>query len=337
MYIVIVCVNCNGSSQVEEAMLGKVVECPLCGKPTVARTQTAVLPVARPIESPAPLQTLQPDAPLSLDDATPLPHTNKPKAISVPVLAKPVARPATKRSPVRTAVYATISLLITLLLMIGIYSAFRYGNGQISDSSWEPFQPPDGRCTVLMPGEPQAADIPATSAGELGGKRFVVKRWFERVEIEFGWMDYDAARVEKMGFDQFVMPLRDREIKRLNGKLIGESQVNYTVKDRDFVSRLATIDLEKGKAFLQVYFDADLKRLPHREVIELVKKQPLLFVPLASGLGGCWVPVEFTVEQKRQVIEPGARVRLWFACAHGNKVTSDMKWISKYLTSFAPD
>ena len=50
MYIVIVCVNCNGSSQVEEEVLGKVVQCPLCDKPTVARTQMAVLPVAKPID-----------------------------------------------------------------------------------------------------------------------------------------------------------------------------------------------------------------------------------------------------------------------------------------------
>lgn len=333
MYIVIVCVNCNGSSQIDEAMLGKVVECPLCGKATVARTPTAVLPVARPIESSA-IGPSAGEAPLSLDDATPLPAPEAPKAQAHPPKEPP--QPV-KRSPVRTAVYATISLLATLLIMAGIYMAFRYGNGEIADDDWQRFQPPDGHCTVLMPGEPTVEDVPAQGAGELGGKRFTVRCWFEQVEVSFGWMDYDAARVvEQLRFEQLAGPLRDREIKRLNGKLTGESQVNYSIKDRDFVSRLANIEFAKGKAFFQVYFDADPSRLPHHERVEMVKKQPMLYAPVGCTLGGCWLPVEITVQQKRQVIEPGTRLRIWFAVAQGKKITSETQWISKFLTSFAP-
>ncbi len=46
MFVVIVCTNCEGASQVDEATLGQVVQCPHCGKPTTARPKEAVLPVA---------------------------------------------------------------------------------------------------------------------------------------------------------------------------------------------------------------------------------------------------------------------------------------------------
>lgn len=336
MYIVIVCVNCNGSSQVEEEALGKVVQCPLCNKPTVARTPAAVLPVAKPIDTP--VTTAIQESPLSLDDATPLPPADKPKQRheQEPIPTLPVVAPP-RRSPLRTGIFATISLLFTLVLMAGIYMAFRYGNGLIPDGDWETFKPPDGNCSIRMPGEPVSEDIPASGPGELGGKRFTVKRWFERVEVSFGWMDYDASKLLEQRFGQFVLPTRDREIKRLNGKLVGESQVNYTVRDRTIEARLVNIDLEKGKAFLQIYFDADVDKLQSQIRTELVRKQYLIYAPFGSTMGGAWVPIEVTEQIRRRHIEPGQRIRLWFACAQGRKITSETPWLSKFFTSFAPD
>jgi hypothetical protein len=332
MYIVIVCMNCDGSSQVEEDALGKVVQCPLCNKPTVARTQTAVLPVAKPIETLVRLPVQE--APLSLDDASPLKPSEKP--LPQPFRKTPAIAPP-KRSPVRTAIFATISLLLTLLLMVGIYMAFRFGNGLIPDDDWKTFAPPEGNCSIRMPGDPVAEDIPASGPGELGGKRFTVKRWFERVEISFGWMDYDATKLLEQRFGQFVLPMRDREIKRLNGKLIGESPVNYTVKGRTIEDRLITIDMDKGKAFLHIYFDADPDRLQHQIRTELNRKQFLIYAPVGPSLIGAWLPVEVMVQTRVRFIEPGQRIRLWFACAQGRKITSDTPWLSKFFTSFAPD
>jgi hypothetical protein len=336
MYIVIVCVNCNGSSQIEEDVLGKVVQCPLCNKPTVARTQTAVLPLARPIEASIRLPIAE--SPLSLDDAAPLPPREKPgpQRDTEPVTQTRVNAPP-KRSPLRMGVYATLSLLLTLLLMAGIYMAFRYGNGLIPDGDWKTFAPPEGNCSIRMPGDPVAEEIPASGPGELGGKRFTVKRWFERVEVSFGWMDYDATKLLEQRFGQFVLPLRDREIKRLNGKLIGESPVNYTVKGRTIEDRLVTIELENGKAFLHIYFDADPDRLEHRIRTELNRKQLLVYAPTIPTSVGAWLPVEVMMQTRVRYIEPGQRIRLWFACAQGRKITSATPWLSNYFTSFVPE
>ncbi len=330
MYIVIVCVNCNGSSQVEESMLGKVVECPLCGKPTVARTQTAVLPVAKPVEIPT---SQNQEMPLSLDDATPLPPPEPPKPIFQPAtVERRIPEPPPKRSPVRTALYASISLLLTLAVMAGVYMAFRYGDGQIPDSDWKTFRPPDGNCSILMPGHPEAEEIPAANFGELGGKRFTVKRWFERVEVTFGWMDYDAKVVDQR-FGDVVLSLRDREIKRLKGKLLGESEVNFKAGDRKIAARLVNIDLEKGKAFLQFYVDADPERLRYEKRTEMAPMQFLAFAPVLN----IWFPIDVRVPTPVRVIEPGQRIRIWFACAQGRKIKSDTAWLSKFFTSFAPE
>ena len=262
MYLVIVCAHCGGSSQIEEGALGKMVECPLCNKPTLARTREAVLPVAKPIDSPpapsAPV-TASSVVPLSLDE-DPIP----PDSITNASLATAkAAKGPSKRTPLRTALYASGSLFLTLLLMGGIYGLFRYGSGDIPSGAWKTYSPPDGRCSVLLPGDPEVQDIPAEEYvihGNRGGKRFTVWRWFERVRVSFGWIDLDAERLKGVQFDQISIPFREGELKRLNGQLKAESIVNFVVGKRKFESALFQIEADGQKHIVQIFLEAESDR-----------------------------------------------------------------------------
>lgn len=329
MYVVIVCGHCAGASQVDEGELGKLVQCPLCGQTTVARTHEAVLPVAKPVEPPAftppPVPTPPPNEPevLSLDDAPQLPP-------------KPPPAPRAKRSPVRTAVYTGLSLLATLILMGLIYGAFRYGHPDIPDSAWETFTPPGGRCTIEMPGEPESEDVPAEGYAVLGGKRFTVKRWFERVEVGFGWIDLNADQLFEKHFDTVVFDFLHREMKRLGGELGGEHTMNFVVKGRKWEARRYQGDTPKGKAVVQVYFDADPARLEHHEVTQKEPRRMLIYAPTATG-AGLWLPYDYTVEIRKRVFAPGQKLRLYFATARGKKLTANTPWVGKFFNSFVPE
>jgi hypothetical protein len=335
MYVVIVCAHCNGSSQVDETLIGQAVQCPLCGKPTVARTPEAILPVARPLEAPMPAAT--PEAPLSLDDAPPLPPLKSERSAPRPDAPKP---PRAKQSPLRTAVYAGTSLILTLLLMALIYWGFRYRSHDIPLSawSWQTFKPPEGKCTIDFPGEPEAEDIPAGRFGILGGKRFVVKQWLERFQITlaFGWADLDADKWLLSKFDQAVIPIRDAEARWLEGKVTGEATVNFVVGKRKFEARQYQIDAGEAKAQLQIYFDSDSSHLLYHDVEETLQQEILTFAPMGSSPTGFWLPIEIPLKVQKRVVEPGQSFRLWFASVSGKKITPETKWLPKFFNSFVP-
>jgi len=323
MFVVIICVNCDGSSQVEETDIGKVVQCPRCGKPTIARTAEAVLPVAKSIQ----------ESPISLDDAAPLPPKDEPPAPNF----ESSTGPRQKRPPLRTAVYAGASILLTLLAMALTYGAFRYGSGEIPSRAWTKFTPPDGKCSVDLPGEPEVEEIPAGRGGMLGGKRFVVNRWFERVQLTFGWIDLDADKWLGFKFDQVVAPIRDDEAKWLGGSITGEASVNFVVGKRKFEARLYQLDTREGKGALQIYFDSDSSHLAFHDVEGTVEQEFLMFVPLMHGTGGIWLPIEAPVNVQKRVLEPGQRFRIWFASVSGKKINSETKWLPRFFNSFIPD
>src|SRR5947209_19731724 len=174
MYAVITCAHCKQAVQVAESSLGKPVRCPLCGQATPAEVKPT-LPVAEPLpEAGGP--------PLSLDEAEQLPPKPLPpdrSSAALPPTDKHTAPPPGKpRSPLRLGLQIAGSLLLALLAVAAVVAYFRYGSGQVPEGAWREFCPPDGRCCVQMPGEPEAADVPAEAYAGVGGRRFSVNRWF---------------------------------------------------------------------------------------------------------------------------------------------------------------
>jgi hypothetical protein len=329
MFVVIVCANCQGASQVDQVALGQVVQCPLCGKTTVARTREAVLPVAKPIE----------EQPLSLDDDDRLltPSRANPEFPPEPRGEHAPAKPYAKRSPLATALYTTISLVFTLLVMGAIYGAFRYGNGDVSASDFQTFTPPGGNCTVQMPGEPVAEDVPVEGYAVLNSKRFMVNRWFERVRISFGWIDLEASKLEGATLDQIAVPFREREVKRLNAKIEGESLLEYVAGKHKLQAKRTKLDTPQGKAILQVYIEPDAGRLRRHAVEETERVNVFEREPAALMLTGVWLPLEIDVKVERKVLSPNQQIRLYFALIQGKKLDVDSGWVEKLLNSFVPE
>jgi hypothetical protein len=321
MFVVIVCTNCQGASQVEEAALGQVVQCPLCGKPTAARTKDAVLPVANPLQN----------EPLSLDDALPLP--SRPELNDAPPPAQP---PKKKRSPLKTACYSSLSLFLTLVLMAGIFGAFRYGNGEILSWAWKTYTPPDGHCTIDLPGEPEVEDISPEGFAVLGGKRFHVHRWFERVDVDFGWIDLNADQALDAHIDRIVFDLLRRETKRFNGRMTSEKTLQFIAKGRKFEARRFLIDADQGKAQMQLYFDPDSRRLAHHTKVEMETRKINVPVPSPWGIAGS-ATIDYAIQFERRVFEPGQHIRINFALVRGKKIHDKMAWIDTYFNSFVPE
>jgi hypothetical protein len=312
--VVIICTNCRGASQVEETEIGRVVECPLCHRSTLAGTNEAVLPTAKPVQ----------DAPYSLDDAPPLPRDERRDLEESPKQAK------IKLVPL------AISCAVTLLLMAMIYLAFhyppsRYGRGEIPPGAWELFHPPEGHCSILMPGGPTGEAIPADGFAAFGGKLFVVKRWFEGVEVAFGWVDLDADKALDKRFEELAGGVRDRELKRLQGKTQEEARVIVAPKNgHHYEVRQYLINSDQGNEVLQVLFDPSQLR---RHVEKETEMRDTVF-PVIGPL----VPIRLPFAYDKTVYDPGQRLRLYFALAEGNKKFKvDSEWVRKFFDSFMPE
>ena len=62
-----------------------------------------------------------------------------------------------------------------------------------------------------------------------------------------------------------------------------------------------------------------------------------MLVFLAVEFGGVWLPIEVPVEIRQRVIDPGERLRLYFATVKGKKITAETKWVSRFFNSFGPE
>src|SRR5262245_2643906 len=260
MYAVITCAHCKQAVQVAQESLGKLVRCPLCGQPTSAEVKTT-LPIAEPLPEAAPTDA----QPLSLDEAEQLPQRgarsaergtrNEPSATPRSALRAP-------RSPMRLGLQIGGSLALAVLAVAAVYAYFRYGAGAIPDRAWREFRPPEGRCVVLMPGEPEAFDIPPDAYASIGGKRFTKQRWFEKVAFSIAWIDFDSERFcNNTTFEQAVMAERDREMKRLNGTVARDVRANLSVStQRRFDGQEIDIDYDGGKQTLRYLMERDVTR-----------------------------------------------------------------------------
>jgi DNA-directed RNA polymerase subunit RPC12/RpoP len=309
MGVVIVCAQCGKQSQVAEGLLGQTVVCPACGQPTIARTEQPALPVAKPLQT----------APLSLDD-------------------DPPAAPK-RKNPLRTALYALISLLVTLTLMAGIYFGFKYGNAEIPDRAWITFQPPGGRCDIRLPGEPVEEKIAPEKRGIADGRRFVVDRWFEGVVVSFGWFDFSAGYATNTRFDDLAADIRKVAMLGLNlpSSLTAQSAASFVARGRKFEVRQYQGDLKPGVVLIRVYFDADPERLRYRLQTEIEMQELDLGIPSGWDLNGPTLTIQVPVEYQRRIVEPGQVIRVYFATASGKKLRPDTAWVSKFFNSFTPE
>jgi hypothetical protein len=81
---------------------------------------------------------------------------------------------------------------LVVVLGFGLHG-FRTGN--VPDSAWRWYTPPDKTFTVQLPGEPAAEPLnplPGTPGG-LGGELFTARGWYSGVDAWVGWRDVQPA------------------------------------------------------------------------------------------------------------------------------------------------
>ncbi len=146
---------------------GASVKCVRCAKVFRVPTKQTILaapPKPKPQPPPRPKQTrLNPAKGRPTKLATAPVKTTK---LAPPPAPKKAPAPAPKPSPrKRSRLYvAGVGLLGGIVVSVTIFAAFliyqRFGRGELPDSAWLEFTPPDGRCRLLFPG--QAHEQPAT-------------------------------------------------------------------------------------------------------------------------------------------------------------------------------
>lgn len=151
MTILLKCAECQQSLTVSEEALGKKVQCPACGASFIGRIDES-LPSTTPLtKENAPTSPKAPDSTVS--------SVGEDKS-----LTKDKDQPEKKKS--RGLLWGCLSAVAFVMLLIGGGGglfAYRYYTGYIAEGDWTTFSPPNGRCSILLPGEPRAtAERPPT-------------------------------------------------------------------------------------------------------------------------------------------------------------------------------
>ncbi len=166
-----------------------------------------------------------------------------------------------------------------------------------------------------MPGDPEAESISPEGFASTGGKRFHVHRWFEQVDVDFGWIDLNADQALTAHFDRIVMDLLRHEMKRFGGRGPSEKTLQFIgPRGRKFEARRFMIDSDQGKAQMQVYFDPDPTRLTFHNKKETETRQIRLPMPTPWGSAG-WVTIDY-VEQFERASSSRARASDFISRLH---------------------
>ena len=197
MFVPVSCSSCGKPFQVPEAALGTLAPCPWC------QAVVTALPVAATGEVPQPL---------SLDAPPPLRTKVKPLKLLLGI----------------ALVVVVMSLTVAIL---------GYGSGRVPESAWTRFTPPDGSCSVLLPGSPREEETNGQPTGSvMGGKRYTASGWYSRTAAWLAWNELEpsfarstvaAKDKEKVYAAAAIETERNREKARLEGTITKEVEIRF--------------------------------------------------------------------------------------------------------------
>jgi hypothetical protein len=256
MFVPVNCTSCGKPFQVPEAALGKPAACPWCQAVVTALPVAATVTTASqepeasaateapnppvhtggsphadsPVPQPGANAPGSPSEPLSLDDPPEPPRPKRPPA-AVPV-APPT--PAKRLQPATVLITAAIGFGLVVAVSVLTLLVLRYGPWG-SNAAWSEFTPPDGSCSVQLPGSPKEEEVdPNPNGSVLGGKRYTASGWLSRTTAWVAWGDLDPALVKSLAADKdgvfaasALRAERDREKSRLEGSITNEVMVRY--------------------------------------------------------------------------------------------------------------
>jgi hypothetical protein len=173
----------------------------------------------------------------SLDDAPPAGPPG-PSAVRPPV-----------RFPAKTAL---IVLALVLVVFAATVAVLGYGSGRIGPAAWAEFTPPDGSCTIALPGAPAAEQVGPNPASGVtrGGERFVTSGWYSRATVWVGWQDLDPGQVKDLAADRdgaITAPVIDAERNRRRDQVGGTVTKEATVRFGAYTGREVQMDTSRGQ------------------------------------------------------------------------------------------
>lgn len=250
MFVPVACLKCGKMFQVPAAAAGTEVGCPWC------KAVTPALPVAG---VPAPEVGDSPEAqpePLSLDDTPQLPEPPPrriPESPPAPVAVRPPFR------------FRLKTALGVLALMVAVAAAtvavLGYGAGRFAASAWAEFTPPDGSCSVALPGTPTAERVePGADGITRGGERYVATGWYSRIAAWVGWQDLDPAWAKQAAADRdgvLTSPVIAAERDRRKGQVGGTVTAEGTVRFGKYAGKVVQMDTPRGKLVEQYILALD--------------------------------------------------------------------------------
>lgn len=222
MFLPVACLRCGKLFQVPRTEAGTEVACPWC------QAMTLAVPVAG-----LPKPKVDPPEPLSLDDAPPL--LAKLKAVPVETFHRH-SQPVSTSNSLSWVFNAAIGVVLVAMILGVTLAILRYGSGNISPMSWAEFTPPDGSCTIALPGTPTEEHIEPSPADSItrGLHQFTTRGWYSRARVWFGWRDLDPAWAKQAAMDRdgaIVSPVltaeRDLRKDQVSGKIAKEATVRF--------------------------------------------------------------------------------------------------------------
>lgn len=231
MFVPVACLKCGKMFQVPAAAAGTEVACPWC------KAATPALPVAgvsAPDAGDSP--EAQPE-PLSLDDA---PQVAEPPPA-------PVARPPF-HFPLKTALGVLALMLVVAAVTVAVLG---YGSGRFAASAWAEFTPPDGSCSVALPGTPTAGRVePGADGITRGGERYTATGWYSGTAAWVGWQDLDPGWAKQAAADRdgvLTAPVIAAERDRRKGQVGGTITAEGTVRFGKYAGKVIQMDTPRGK------------------------------------------------------------------------------------------
>ncbi|MDB5309358.1 MAG: hypothetical protein JWO38_3560 [Gemmataceae bacterium] len=249
MFVPVACLKCGKMFQVPEAAAGTDVTCPWCKATTPALPVAGVTTSASPAPAAAPLAVPPVPEPLSLDDAPPADAPRTPTRTGVERAPTPPAA----RPPFRFSFKTALAVLVLVVVVsAATVAVLGYGSGRIAPSAWAEFTPPDGSCTVALPGPPVAERVEPNAADGVtrGGERFVTTGWYSRATVWVGWQDLDPGWAKQAAADRdgaLTTPVlaaeRDRRKEKTGGTVPKEGNVRFG----SYTGLVAQMDTPRGR------------------------------------------------------------------------------------------
>lgn len=186
-------------------------------------------------------------------------RTASPAGVPEPVPDAPV---------VRSRFRFVILGLLCVVVAGGTFAVSRYGSGQVPAGAWQKFTPPDGECSVLLPGTPDAEAIGLNPFSPLmrTGERYSVRRWFDDVSVTVGWVNLDAERTRLARPEDVIAA----EQRRLEETLGGKVEAEATVKFNQHTGAELTFRTEAGPVIVRL-------------IAALDRPNPRLFILSVAG------------------------------------------------------